>query len=569
MAKPATLRVDIVADSKQATRELDNFSSKVAGFTAGITSAVAGFAIDKIAQAATSAAGSLVDGIEKAGNLSAAFGTLQYNFGEAATGIQTWAENAARAVGLSELAAVQAVNRFSVYAKTLGLSGQEAGDFSTALVDLASDLGAFADIPVSDAINAIGSAFRGERDPLERFGVLLNDTAVKAAYFRRTGEEVTGTLTSQQNILGTLQVLQEKGIEIGDAWGRETDQLGSKQQTLGAQFENVKTKIGTVLLPALSGAVGFISDEVIPAADDLIESFRDGGLGGAFDNLSERWSSAWPKISDALSGLWSNITEWISSHVPDWNEWVDSAWKWITDAAPKYYEKLLELGENVSKWLVDHIPDFAGWTKAASEWIDHVINGDPATGTPGIAKRLDGLLQAINTWIEDNQDEIGAQGLKIAAYFLLGIAAISILVARAFEDFKTAVFKAVWGLLPSMRELGASIAYSLTFGIAEWIQQNTEGILRPILLTVVSAALNAAFPGLGTIVTGLVGARSNVAAAQEAERNVIASAESPSVTNNYNIQVPPGVYGQDAGAAIAAAIAEAQQQGTIGNIFGG
>ncbi len=72
MAKPATLKVDIVSDSRQARSDLDSFSGKVAGFTAGITSAVTGFAIDKIAEVATSAGQQLLDGVQKAASLSAA-----------------------------------------------------------------------------------------------------------------------------------------------------------------------------------------------------------------------------------------------------------------------------------------------------------------------------------------------------------------------------------------------------------------------------------------------------------------------------------------------------------------
>lgn len=381
MSKPATLKVDVISDSRQARADLDSFSSKVAGFTAGITSAVTGFAIDKLTDAATYASRQLLDGVDKAASLSAALGTLNYNYGEASQTIARFAEGAASTLGLSKLAAIEAANRFSVYAKAIKLTGTEASSFATGLTKLAGDLGAFADLPTEDAINAIGSAFRGERDPIEKYGILLNDASVKAAYFRRTGEEVTGTLTTQQNILGTLQVLQEKGIEIGDAYAREQDQLGNKTKNASAEFENLKAKVGEFLIPAFTAVTDLLSTSVLPTLEGFVEAFRRGGFSGLFEEVAKKWEQAVPTINAFIAAL------------PD----------------------------RVTGFLNENLPNFEKWTAAASKWITDAILGNGTEENPGLLVRMQQLGRGIQDAAGQNKDGFRAAGSQIGGYVAEGL----------------------------------------------------------------------------------------------------------------------------------------------------
>jgi len=552
MGKPATLKVDIVSDSRQARDDLDSFSSKVAGFTAGVTASVASFALDKITDFAVTAGRSLTDGIDKAASPSAALGTLNYNYGAASETIAKFAEGAANTLGLSKLAAVEAANRFSVYAKAIQLSGTEAAGFATQLTKLAGDLGAFADLPTEDAINAIGSAFRGERDPLEKYGVLLNDANVKAAYFRRTGEEVNGTLTTQQNILGTLQVLQEKGIEIGDAFARESEQLGNKQQVLSAQFDNVKTKIGSVLLPAFADVTSFLSDSVVPGVEDVVDAFRQGGFSGAFDEIANKWGDAWPKIETRLRELFDNVTTWIGDHVPSWDGWLDgiqTAWdgllEWLSQEIPK-------LSDKVSTWLRENLPKVGPWIEAFGSWLDKVINGDPESGEPGLLKRLDTFLNSIATWIEENQPTLQYYGTLVSGGIMAGFAYIGLMLTsvlvRALVDLKS---KVILEGVPLMAELGLRLAKAMGDALNNWILNNFSGTFGKVLKGLVAAALNAVVPGLGSYFVAFT-PDSPTNGSNLVGGGPIASAEGVNI--NISVEAGFGTNGADVGAAIVAEI---------------
>ena len=467
MAKPATLKVDIVSDSRQARSDLDSFSGKVAGFTAGITSAVTGFAIDKIAEVATSAGQQLLDGVQKAASLSAALGTLSYNYGEAAKTIETFAESAATSFGLSKLAAVDAANRFSVYAKAIKLTGTEAASFSVDLTKLAGNLGAFADLPTEDAINSIGSAFRGERDPIEKYGILLNDASVKAGLFRRTGEQVTGTLTTQQNILGTLQVLQEKGIEIGDAYGREQEQLGNKTKNASAQFENMKAKIGEFLLPAFTSITDILSTRVLPTLETFVEAFRVGGFSGLFEELGKKWEAALPGIDSFIQALPGRVTQYLN----------------------------------------ENLPDFSAWTAQASKWITDAILGTGTEENPGLLVRMAQLGRGISTAAEQNRDGFRSTGSQIGGYLVQGLVntftsyvSDSLKNYFTWENLKTIVFQAGNPFNIVGRVIGETIIGGIRDvleGLAEWMY-NT-------IWNAVKRGIGDAFGGFGGLLGGLLG----------------------------------------------------------------
>lgn len=468
MAQPATLRVNVISDTRRAREDLDKFSSKINGVVAGATAAVTSFAIDKTFQGITAAAGFISDGIQAAGNLNAALETLRYNYGAGAAAIEQWAKRASDGLGISERAAVTAANRFAVYTKAIGLAGQDAADFSTGMVKLASDLGAFSDLPVEDAINAIGSAFRGERDPLEKFGVLLNDANVKAAYFRRTGEEVNGTLTTQQNILGTLQVLQEKGIEIGDAWARESDQLGASQQTLNARLEDVRTTIGQALLPTFQRLIGGLGD--------VVKAYQDGGIAGVWEELKERWDTSLEAIRVALG-------KWLTDNLPDFSEWTRKASNWISDASqdigPKLDEFFRELKIQINEREYS-LGEAGGLIASAiakgliGSFRDRLRETAETIKTEGVYFFYNALLDAISPFGPFRQLII-QQGRDFVATFLTGIIDGWNTVTRWLAE---AIRNLVDTLLDPLSAIGSKIRDAIPFGTSS-SPNNAPSALAP------------------------------------------------------------------------------------------
>ena len=183
MAQTITIKLDL--KNKQFKRDLDTTSAKLKGFGRKVTAVGAGvgaglFAAFKVAEPLISAASDLAEEISKSDQV----------FGDAATGIQEFAEGADRAAGLSEEAALNFANQFGMFGKAAGLEGDALADFATELVTLQSDLASFNNISMDEAGQKLLSGLAGETEPLRKLGVFLGAEVV-GAMVRKWGSEQT------------------------------------------------------------------------------------------------------------------------------------------------------------------------------------------------------------------------------------------------------------------------------------------------------------------------------------------------------------------------------------------
>jgi len=234
----------------------------------------------------------LMPAIQAASDLQENTSKIGVIFGDAGKAVTDFAKTAAREIGQSQNQVLAAAGTFGTFGKAAGLAGDQLATFTTDFITLSADLASFNNTTPDEAINAIGAALRGEAEPLRRFGVLLNDATLKAAALELGIYSGSGALTAQQKILAAQKVIYE---QTGDAQGdfeRTSDGLANQQRILSAQFENVKTKIGELLLPVFSTLVKFLNDEVLPAVDRVITAFGEQGLGKGLQQAVAETGSA-------------------------------------------------------------------------------------------------------------------------------------------------------------------------------------------------------------------------------------------------------------------------------------
>lgn len=196
--------------------------------------------------------GGLFAAANAAGNLEAAIAANVQVMGDASDAVQDWAESSVEMVGLSERAALDAATSFGQLGKIIGLGGTELAGFSTELVTAAADMAAFKDVPVGQALEDLQSGFAGSTEVLRKYGIFLDEGSLKSAYFRETGEKVTGTLTAQQRIIATNSELWRQGADMWGQAEREAGGLARAQDNLKAEMENLGASIGTSVLPAVT-----------------------------------------------------------------------------------------------------------------------------------------------------------------------------------------------------------------------------------------------------------------------------------------------------------------------------
>ena len=222
------------------------------------------FAIKKAAIPAAAAlaglAAAAVPAIKAASDLEENLSKVNVVFGEGAASIENFAKTAATSLGQSQNAVLQAAGTFGTFGKAAGLSGQDLATFSNDFTALASDLASFNNTTPEQAINAIGSALRGEAEPLRQFGVLLSDAALRDEALAMGLEVSTGALSAQTKILAAQSLIYK---QTGDAQGdfaRTSDGLANSSRVLKAQMADLQVSIGQALLPAVQAILPVLKD---------------------------------------------------------------------------------------------------------------------------------------------------------------------------------------------------------------------------------------------------------------------------------------------------------------------
>jgi hypothetical protein len=164
--------------------------------------------------------------------------------------MEGWAEGAANAIGMSKAAAVDSATAFAQLGKMAGFSGEGLSTMATNLVELGADFAAFKNVSPEKAVQDIRSAFSGSVEVMRKYGIFLDDLTLKAAYFRETGHEVTGTMTGQQKVIAVNAELYRQGADMIGQFGRESATLAGQLPILKANLRNISDAVGAGVLPA-------------------------------------------------------------------------------------------------------------------------------------------------------------------------------------------------------------------------------------------------------------------------------------------------------------------------------
>lgn len=267
MANTVTVQIlanvqDMTRGVNEATRKLSGLQSsvgKVTGMVKGLAAGFVGFA----------AVDFLKGTINAASDLQQSIGGVESIFGKYADTVVASSKKAAQAYGLS---ANEYNTSASLIGATLGGQGvatdQLAGRVD-ALVARASDLSATFGGPTSSAVEALGAAFRGEFDSLDKYGISLKASDISAELAARGQDKLKGEALKTATAIATQDLIMKQSAKSAGQFSSESGSLAGSQQILKAKFENVKATVGTALLPALASLTTWVSDKLLPALKDM------------------------------------------------------------------------------------------------------------------------------------------------------------------------------------------------------------------------------------------------------------------------------------------------------------
>lgn len=214
-------------------------------------------------------------GIELASDLAETVSKTGEIFGSSSAQLQEWASGAAESMGQSKQQALDAAATFGIFGKSAGLAGADLVGFSTQFTGLASDLASFNNTTPEEAIVAIGAAFRGEMEPIRRYGVLLDDASLRQqALEMGIVSSIKNALTPQQKVLAASALIMKQTATAQGDFARTSDGLANQQRILKAEITNMATELGAVFLPVAKTVVGILRDNFLPVLKSIVEWFK-------------------------------------------------------------------------------------------------------------------------------------------------------------------------------------------------------------------------------------------------------------------------------------------------------
>ena len=249
------LNVEILGEFKKLTsatqgaqNSLSGLQKKVSGISRGIGRIVGTLGI-------TLGFAGIIQGakasVEAASDLEQQFGALDSIFKGNSAEMKVFSKEMNK-IGLSSAEAARQSSLLGALLKGSGLNIEQTTKKTKGLVELAGDLAATFGGPTSEAVRAISSLLRGERDPIERYGVSLKQVDINAQMLKDAKNGLVFASEKEAAIQATLTLLYDKTTDAQGQAARESDTYAGVTAALTAKFTDMQVEIGQALLPVLT-----------------------------------------------------------------------------------------------------------------------------------------------------------------------------------------------------------------------------------------------------------------------------------------------------------------------------
>ena len=153
----------------------------------------------------------------------------------------------------------------------LGFSRKTASDLSVTLTKLAVDTGSFNNTLAPDVMRAFQSALVGNHETVRRFGIIIDEAAIKQELLNMGIEGGTKSATAAQKVQARLNIITAGlGDAIGDA-ERTAGSFANTSQRLSAEISELAVALGSKLMSPLAGVLGVMADMVEATKNFLMQ----------------------------------------------------------------------------------------------------------------------------------------------------------------------------------------------------------------------------------------------------------------------------------------------------------
>lgn len=393
MAKPVKVVVlGDASDAKRAFREVNQAAGKTESKLKRVSEKLSSAGRDLTTRVTLplAAVGGL--SIKAASDLEQSQGAVQSVLGDSAGKIQEFGETAAKEFGLSRREVNETGAVIGAQLKNMGFSADEAGGEVVNLQKRAADMAATFGGSTAAALDAVGSLMRGERDPIEKYGVSIKQADINARLAAQGQSELEGEARKQAEAQAALAILMEQTADVQGQFARESDTLAGQQARVRAQAENLGATLGTILLPVGQKLVGWLQKlvewfqnlspgmqktivtlagvaaavgPVLIVAGKAVQAF--GAVGKAFGVLTKIVSAnPWVIIIAATIAL-------VTLIVANWDKivaFLKKTWEWIKRTAGQVWDFLKRIFKAGLEAVVNFVLNWTLVGRLIKHWDD-------------------------------------------------------------------------------------------------------------------------------------------------------------------------------------------------------
>lgn len=297
-------------------------------------------------------------------DLEQSIGAIDDVFKGAADQMHAFADTAATSVGLSTNAYNELATVIGSQLKNAGTPMDQLAGKTNDLITTGADLAAMFGGTTQDAVNALSSALKGERDPIERYGVSLKQASIDAKAAELGFTKVGGSFDQEAQTAATLALIMEQTADAHGKFAREGDTLAHQTQVMQASLESFGEKVGAAVVPVITDLATKVNDWLGPRLEALASWVTTTGV-PAVQAFATTVQDEWlPRIQEIAQWIGDNVMPIVSTFadyltgtlVPA----VMDVGQWLADNAANIAPFAAAIGVIVGAWQA--------WTFALQAW---------------------------------------------------------------------------------------------------------------------------------------------------------------------------------------------------------
>jgi hypothetical protein len=185
-----------------------------------------------------------------------------------------FAENANQ-IGLSQSEAAKASTFLGSVLKQSGFAMGDVTEKTQQLVETGVDLATLYGYDVQEALLGMTALFRGEYDPIEKFGVAMKQSEVNSELAAKGFGNLEGAARRYQEQIIRFDLFTQRASDSIGAFSEQSQNLFAAQKILTANFKDMQAEVGANLLPVLADLTTALLPLIEEAGPRLAQAFRD------------------------------------------------------------------------------------------------------------------------------------------------------------------------------------------------------------------------------------------------------------------------------------------------------